>query len=337
MVGKKKKAEELEELSIDKIAEQIEEDKRQVKRSSVLMLSAFIALIALGIAWFVANHAVRGTSGSVSAQSDVPYKLASVGANRNDGGKLESLNPGTVEEHTVYYDTESKEEVEKSQEYHVGTADLAWYMDGQGTISPGANGKLEFYVIPQHDGGSSLNVYIDLKSYVFSERETGQGEVSESSATNVQKLVGGHILLFGGHDSQNGYYDWCYDTASGRNRIRVDAPEGGFQADVPCKVSVYWVWPKYFRNYIYDLKYDYGNLFKDIENNQDHKKMITFVNEKQELLFSEQNGISATVTGKEINESMESTTLNTCSQYYDQADEWIGKSTDFIYVNASLN
>ena len=50
-------------------------------------------------------------------------------------------------------------EVKKEQTYHVGTGSLAWYLDSQESILPGANGKLEFYIIPKKDDVSLLRFH----------------------------------------------------------------------------------------------------------------------------------------------------------------------------------
>ena len=62
-------------LTTDELLEQIEEDKKQVKKSSVFAFAALIALIALALAWFVMNARVDGKMTSVRAKS-LPYCLA---------------------------------------------------------------------------------------------------------------------------------------------------------------------------------------------------------------------------------------------------------------------
>ncbi len=342
MAENDRKKKELEELSPEELREQIEEDKKQVKRSTMLAVSALIAIIALCIAWFVANNLVKGVTSQISAKSDIAYKLASVGSNRQDyiGGtnKLE-LDYGTLKTYDSYYDTETKEEQTKSQEYHVGTASLAWYMNGQETMSPGARGKLEFYIIPQHDGGKSVDVKLELKAYkeVTTTHKAEEVTVADGKKS-VQDLVKGHILLFQKLNDQDGYSGWCYDVNKKENIIRVKAPDGGFEKNVPCKVTVYWVWPKYFRNYIYNSRYVDGDLFENSTNNDDAQKVINFVKseEGQVLLFSTKEGTKAEYAPG-IGTDMADEIYNKCNQYYNQADEWFGGKTDYIYVNATLN
>lgn len=346
MSDKNRKTNLIDDVSIDELQEQIEEDKKQVKRSSVLMMSALIAIIALGIAWFVANNKVSGSSSNIAAESDIAYKLASVGSTRLDGSKLD-LDQGTEEKKEEYFDTEYNETTRKleaisdkerkEQAYKVGVSSLAWYMNGGETITPGARGALEFYVIPQHNGGSSVDISLELKAYKENKDTKKAEEITvNSTEKSVQDLVKGHILLFQKLDDENGYSGWCYNSATGENVITLKAPEGGFEAGVPYKVTVYWVWPKYFRNYIYNSRYVDGDLFEK-NTSEDAKSVINFVQSEagQKLLFATKDGTEAGFV-QNVGNDMSDEVYNECNQYYNQADELFGGKTDFIYVNATI-
>ncbi len=340
MAKKEDKKQALEELSPEELREQIEEDKKQAKRSTMLAISALIAIIALCIAWFVANNLVKGVSSQISAKSDIAYKLASVGNNRQDtidGTDKLTLHEGEKVSYEKYYDTETSTEVEHKQTYHVGTVGLAWYMNGQETMSPGARGKLEFYVIPQHDGGSSVDVKLELKAYKENEEKKVEEVTVADGKKSVQDLVKGHILLFQNLNDQDGYSGWCYDSGKKENIIHVQAPKDGFEKNVPCKVTVYWVWPKYFRNYIYNSRYVDGDLFEE-NTTDDAQNVLKFVQSKdgQKLLFAMKDGTEAEYLSG-IGTDMADNIYNECNQYYNQADEWFGGQTDYIYVNATLN
>ena len=68
----------MEDLSTEELHEQIENDKKQAKRSIVFAMTALIAIIILCIAWFVANNRVSGSSSAVSA-NDSGIELGSDG------------------------------------------------------------------------------------------------------------------------------------------------------------------------------------------------------------------------------------------------------------------
>ena len=317
----------MEDLSTEELHEQIENDKKQAKRSTVFAMTALIAIIILCIAWFVANNRVSGTGSSISGQSDRPFELASVGNVRQDGDKLQLAN-GQDRRVDKYYDLETGKEVDTAQTYHVGTADLAWYANRQNTMSPGANGKLEFYIIPTRTGAgrTEAEVTIDLDAYQVS--KVSDGKVEKSANGTLQNLVDGHILFFEKLNNAQGYSKWLYK--DGVNKMTVNAPEGGFKEGVPYKVSVYWIWPKYFRNYVYNSRNAYGDLFADITNNEDYTKLIGYVNAHKSNLFG------TNTIADSINNDMSDDVLDNCSKYYDEADEYIGRSKCYISMDASV-
>ena len=59
----------IKEIATDELLEQIEEEKKQVKKSAVLAFAALIAIIALCIAWFVCNTKVHSTGSNISADA----------------------------------------------------------------------------------------------------------------------------------------------------------------------------------------------------------------------------------------------------------------------------
>ena len=129
-----------------------------------------------------------------------------------------------IEEWIKYYDLETGKEVDTAQTYHVGTADLAWYANRQNTMSPGANGKLEFYIIPTRTGAgrTEAEVTIDLDAYQVSKVSDGKAE--KSADDTLQNLVDGHILFFENLNNAQGYSKWLYK--DGVNKMTVKAPEG---------------------------------------------------------------------------------------------------------------
>ena len=69
----------IKEKTSDELLEEIAVNKRKLKQSFGFAFVALIALIALGIAWFMSNSKVTLTGTSVSAQDDRLFELASVG------------------------------------------------------------------------------------------------------------------------------------------------------------------------------------------------------------------------------------------------------------------
>lgn len=326
----------LEELSSEQLREQIEQDKKQVRHSFFMSLTALIAIIALCIAWFVANNIANAGTSSISGKSDQAFLLASVGSYTNLLNKDLGLTEGADKQYSTYYDLEDGKTVTESQRtYHTGTADLMWYLNRNDKFSPGSSGKLEFYIIPQFDGLKQATFTLTLTAY---KKGTGN-KPSISEDTHAQDLINGHILLFGSLDNSKGYSNWLYD-ADNSNKLTVTAPGGGtFVKDQPYKITVYWVWPKYFRNYIYGSRYVNGDLFTDITTeNKDYTKLVNFVNQQKTYNTSKLFYSTTTVGGisGEIGSSMSESLLNTCSDHYDAADEYIGSNVNYVYINASL-
>ena len=359
----------LENLTPEELQERIQEDRKKAKRSLRFAFTALIAIIAVCIAWFAANNQVTMTGTQISAENDQPFELASVGnrpeAERSyllDENNLNILAEGTEKTYATYkYNDKTAQawKVENTpQTYYVGNSGLAWHLTGQDSLSPGASGKLEFYLIPKKAGLTSAEITVNLKAYInksgtgSSDNEAGtssnKNRAIESTNNTVQNLISGHILLFQELDDTKGYDGWLgkWENSTLTNTFTV-RPDDTFEKNVPYKVTIYWVWPQYFRNYIYTQRSTQGDLFTDQTSQtdeSDYKKLNTFVNAQKTFSTSRlfyQASLSADATvndiNQEINANMSDEVLNSCSTYYNQADEYIGKNAQYIYVEMEVN
>lgn len=365
----------LEDMSSEELRQEIRREKKKAARSIVLALSALIAIIAICIAWFVANNVIKGNTSDLSADSDSAFRIASVGKrqdselgyywNEKTGNKNLILDGGEEKTYSKYYDLATHTEKTGEQKYYIGNNNIAWYQDRQEVLEPGASGKLEFYVIPKETGHSSLTVTVKLEGYTLTHANNykdGDEETTDNSRAiwieehRIQRFIDGHILVFR-ELNDDGYKGWLrpedvsdYKDNTGicGNTFTISAREVGletgvFEKDVPYKITLYWVWPKYFRNYIYGNRQQNGDLFTDIENNEDYNSLIEFINEQKEmtgngskLFFNGEDALDVqqTVTDERIDSDMSSELLNTCSRYYNLADEYIGNKAKFMYVSA---
>lgn len=330
----------IKEKTSDELLEEIAVNKRKLKRSFVFAFVALIALIALGIAWFMSNSKVTSTGTSVSAQDDRLFELASIGERQTaeasylkDESEKNILSAGAKRTYDSYIENGTK--VQKEQIYHVGTGSLAWHLDSQESILPGANGKLEFYIIPKKDDVKSVTVSFDINGYVYTTKGNENKRVVKSADTTLQNLIQGHILFFQQLDDVCGYQKWLKADKS----FVIEAPkDGSFQKDVPYKVTIYWIWPQYFRNYVYTQKSTQGDLFTDAADqtsDSDYARINTFINESQNKLFYDESA-NVQVTSP-INKDMAQDTLDQCSKYYNKADEYIGTNAKYIYVGIKAN
>lgn len=334
----------IKEKTSDELLEEIAVNKRKLKRSFVFAFVALIAVIALGIAWFMSNSKVTSTGTSVSAQDDRLFELASVGERQTaeasyllDESEKSILSAGAKKKYASYI--ENGTEVKKEQTYYVGTGSLAWYLDSQESILPGANGKLEFYIIPKKDDVKSVTVSFDINGYVYTTEENKR--VVKSADTTLQNLIQGHILFFQQLDDVSGYQKWL----EADKPFVIEAPKNGsFKKDVPYKVTIYWIWPQYFRNYVYTQKSTQGDLFTDAANQtdgSDYARINTFINSQRKVktsqnkLFYDESGIVS--VEPDINKGMAQDTLDQCSKYYNKADEYIGTNAKYIYVGIKAN
>ena len=332
----------IKEKTSDELLEEIAVNKRKLKQSFIFAFVALIAVIALGIAWFMSNSKVTSTGTSVSAQDDRLFELASVGERQSaeasylkDESKKSILSAGTEKTYASYI--ENGTEVQKQQTYHVGTGSLAWYLDSQESILPGANGKLEFYIIPKKDDVKSVTVSFDINGYVYTNAGNADNRAVKSEDTTLQNLIQGHILFFQQLDDVHGYQKWLKADES----FVIEAPEdGSFKQNVPYKVTIYWIWPQYFRNYVYTQKSTQGDLFMDAAN-QTYARINTFINNQRtveqsqnKLFYDESDNVQVT---SPINKDMAQDTLEQCSNYYNKADEYIGTNAKCIYVGIKAN
>lgn len=314
----------LEDLTIEELREKIEEDKKNAKRSTAFAAAALIAIIALCIAWFIANNLVTGTSSQIAAKQNASFELASVGVRQEPERKDLGLQAGTQKTLNSYVDLPSGETVTTGDRvYYAGENGLAWYLNKQEKLQPGARGKLEFYVIPKHDGLRSVTIKYAIDAYKVS-----GNKATKMENDTLQNLVDGHVVLFQNLNDATGYYSgWIKN-----GELTINAPDNGvFVKDTAYKVTAYWVWPKYFRNYIYESSDLYGDLCKtDSSADSDHTNLLKFVEDNKGKLFAD-----SSLTG-DISTSMSDSVYEAYSDSYDLADEFIGKNAQYLYIQATV-
>ena len=180
-----------------------------------------------------------------------------------------------------------------------------------------------------------MTVSFDINGYVYTTEGNENKRVVKSEDTTLQNLIQGHILFFQQLDDVYGYQKWLEVDKP----FVIEAPENGsFKKDVPYKVTIYWIWPQYFRNYVYTQKSTQGDLFTDAANQtdgSDYARINTFINKSQNKLFYDESA-NVQVTFP-INKDMAQDTLEQCSNYYNKADEYIGTNAKYIYVGIKAN
>ena len=340
--------ENLENLSPKELQERIQEEKKNARRSLRLAFTALLAIIAVCIAWFASNNQVTVKDIQTSVRDEEPFDIASTGDRqtgerdyfKDDNGNI--LSAGTEKIYGNYIDVESGKTEPTGEKFYVGGSGIAWHMNGDQSLVPGAGGKLEFYIIPKQTGLTSVTIKLNMEGYALNE---GTQKLEKLEDTKIQNLLNGHILLFRYQDDQYGYHGWL----GADHRIIINAPtrdngETTFVPNIPYKVTLYWKWPQYFRNYIYTQRSTYGDLFTDemvTKYGAEYSSLVQFVNGQRTIsgengkLFYDASG-NATTISDTINKDMSDTTLDACTTYYNQADEYIGTNTQYVYIQLKI-
>lgn len=227
----------------------------------------------------------------------------------------------------------------------------------------GASGKLEFYIITKVDNLSSVTIQLDTAAYVYGSRTDKSGNAAKSWDAKLQELVSGHILLFRSSSDADGYGECLSIEDNGKFIVKAPKTSGDsaaaageeeagndtatFQKGIPYKVTLKWVWPKYFRNYVYNQRTN-GDLYSDSKS-QNYKTFLVFVQNQAALnqgyskMFCTQDSGEGsqgeentwTVKKENISNSMNQADYDLCTKYYNNADEYIGSNADFLYVEAT--
>lgn len=270
-------------------------------RSLFLCFVALFAIVTATVAWFVNNTSVNSGTAQVSADFE-PLKLAVL-----------SKDSRQEAEKTVLKLLDGKTFTDKNgnEYYYTDKETIALRLEKNGyEVSPGAKGKIEFYVIP---GGSSTNVTLQIELGAYGEDENKNiNPINNSILTTLMK---GHILFFDNYE--NGMYSGWLLKKNGNNgyanEITIDLT--GKEAGVPVKVDLYWIWPT-----------RYENLVKDFDGSDTR----IFAESQTESMIVIPNGYRYSYIYLTNKESLENVAKR--SEAYDLADEYIGSNAQYLYL-----
>lgn len=294
--------------------------------SGLFVLAAIVAIFAC-LAWFAANNRVSATGSTIGAKA-ARYSLTATGEGEPDA-------------HTGYYE---RTDAEKQNITRLDTTDAMTVTLGSnlnnesaGSLYPGARGKITFTVKPLVDDLNGVTINLSRVLKVTGNVVVEDGKTLTSDAQTLLGLVKGHLLFFTKCD--NGYYS---DRVI-NNQITI--PKSKFCEDGkttnPTKKSVpvtlYWVWPEYFQNFILtgntnyyknlfaaagDAKSDYGALQADMNAH------------KANYFYGAANGTSA-ANAPAVSADMSFSDTAICSALYNNADEQIGNKAEYIQLRIS--
>ena len=289
--------------------------------SGLFVLAAIVAIFAC-LAWFAANNRVSATGGTIGAKAG-RYSLTATGEGEPDA-------------HTGYYE---RTDAEKQNITRLDTTDAMTVTlesnlnnESAGSLYPGARGKITFTVKPLVDDLNGVTINLSRVLKVTGNVVVEDGKTLTSDAQTLLGLAKGHLLFF--MSCQNGYY-------SGRvvdSKIRIDKSEfckkGSSETTESKEVSLYWVWPEYFQNFVLtgntnyyknlfaaagDAKSDYGALQADMNAH------------KANYFYGAVNGTSA-ANAPAVSADMSFSDAAICSALYNNADEQIGNKVEYIQL-----
>lgn len=292
--------------------------------SGLFVLAAIVAIFAC-LAWFAANNRVSATGGTIGAKAG-RYSLTATGEGEPDA-------------HTGYYE---RTDAEKQNITRLDTTDAMTVTlesnlnnESAGSLYPGARGKITFTVKPLVDDLNGVTINLSRVLKVTGNVVVEDGKTLTSDAQTLLGLAKGHLLFF--TSCQNGYY-------SGRvvdSKIRIDKSEfckkGSSETTESKEVSLYWVWPEYFQNFVLtgntnyyknlfaaagDAKSDYGALQADMNAH------------KANYFYGAANGTSA-ANAPAVSADMFFSDAAICSALYNNADEQIGNKVEYIQLRIS--
>ena len=277
--------------------------------SGLFVLAAIVAIFAC-LAWFAANNRVSATGSTIGAKGP-RYTLTAEGEGKPDA-------------HVGYYERtpEEKQTIARLDTTDAMTVTLESNLNNEtaGSLYPGARGKIMFTVTPHTDdlGDITINLsrVLKAKENIYKEAD---GTLSNDAST-LLSLVKGHLLFF--TSCKNGYYSGRVE--KGQIKIPKESFHEGEGVLKPVPITLYWVWPEYFQNFVLTGNTNYyKNLFLSAEGN-DYGALKTDVNKNKAAYFYDPSNSSA--------DTDPYADVDTYSALYNNADEKIGNEVISIQL-----
>lgn len=237
--------------------QEIDEIKKQLVHSSVLVFCSLFALIFASVAWFASNNSVDSAVSKVSANGNL-FELASA------DGTIAYLGGTLPDEYQNVENGDSYTILDNIQGIWTGGKQtIQWNMSDSSNLNnteqkseglgPGASGQLQFYVIAKEDG--PLNLRFELEIIPLQEPETKDANTVFNKIQNNDiyetslRLLRGHLLF-------------SYICNDGNQNALVDYKDGSFMlkfenmdVDNPVLVTINWFWPQTLSDVVEHTQY----------------------------------------------------------------------------------
>ena len=341
---RKDQQEKLEELSLEELQKKIKRDKKKIAQSTVFIMAAALALIALCIAWFVSNDQVNGILGRTSAKKS-GIEIGSKGSKGVHDDILKKVKKSDLTYHLPDDDQHDTSSGGSINWLLNSDSNMNNYSDGKSftetgasfrkdyAMEPGTKGRLDFFIKSYEEGDLSLDLSLDIVPYV---------ETSQVADTTAEQLLNGHILYFLG-ETQNDTvkYTWIKD-----GKFQITIPKA--VKDKEYNYSIYWVWPLNLStillnkddeflngsNVEFDDKDSTGALrnqiVTDMTENPGKYFFSSLTGNPLNPEYEEVKAIKEIHTNSGSNSTYDKQLFVDLSSYYNQADMKIGGSISFI-------
>ena len=298
------------DISAEKSTQEIQEKLwTELLKTALFAFMSLFVIVSGSIAWFVSNSRVDSGEILISHHFDT-IRLATKGERQQAEEKLLMLDEGIEFVDTsgkIYYYTESGE--------------IALCLsDSLVEVSPGMSGEISFYIIPNRTGSQTVTLHLGLAGYEETTVEGGSNTGRKIDDLVLNSLLSGHILLFQSYESGQ-YDDWLPGSVStGGVDYQVTVTNPDAVADVPWEITIYWVWPLRYKN----MNADYNGLLDAfIEAQATDLPFIDGTSYRYSQIF---------LTKDENLDSVDSR-----SNAYNQADEYIGTKANYLYVTVQTD
>ena len=298
--------------------------------SGLFVLAAIVAIFAC-LAWFAANNRVSATGSTIAAKAG-RYTLTAAGEGESGA-------------HVGYYERSERAPEEKPAIDGLDTSDAMTVTLGSnlnnetaGSLYPGARGKITFTVKPLVSDLDGVTINLSrLLKVTNIVGVVGDGGTLAPEAEALLGLIKGHLLFF--TSCKNGYYS----NRATNCQITIQKKEFCKDGNVanptnqPVPVTLYWVWPEYFQNFVLTGNTNYyKNLFAAAgDAKSDYGALQADMNEhKANYFYGAANGTCA-ANAPAVSAGMSFSDTAICSALYNNADEQIGNKVEYIQLRIS--
>ena len=313
----------MKKLNINRPPLTEEQERRKVRRAALIKMAAmgiFVVVVMVfgSIAWFTVNKEVEGTGATMNA-AGTPYIIET----RSQSGYYKTQ-----------YDSLRSEAAEWkiSAGHNFDNHTSAIQTDEQEpALEPGDHGSLEFRVSPQSTNTLTVDCLFEIKAYVETESEDGEGNtvtnIIETNNTALAGYLNAHIMLFTGVD-QNGKLTGLID--NNNDQLERILRNQTYTRGESTYTTIYWYWPEHLS----DLTDSANTIYAPSE----HEAVLAYVARNKDGFFKDCSDSNEKVLSDltSLYATYSNTTYNHYNLRYDNADLDIGNNLSYVILSMQV-